>query len=582
VTKTQDRDTFAPGVPVTYTVTYTNAGAVDVPNVPITDIFGSQDVSGGFLTTFWRLVSQVDFAVESCTWSGTAAGTECPSFIPATASGAFAEGTTFTTTTLFDGTLATFPAGSSLTITYTALATYRSGELTCGRFGILNYTNLVVPVGYTNVLGRNTATRVQTFDQCADVGVNMSVSAAAVQAGDPLTYTITVSNASAGATATNVDLSDVFPAVFLQSGVTCTAASGSVCGPVDYDTVSRTLSSVIPSIGPNSSVTIVVTGTAGVTLGTFDNTATATSTEVLDPNPVTNSSKVSVRIYGQLTFVKNANSPTVAGVGDTITYSFTVTNTVGAQISGVGVRETVFTGTGPTPVAVCPGGAVTLDPNQTIICTATYTVTQGDVDACSPISNTAVGIGKTTDGNALDVDSPESTTVVSLVDCPDPALGLVKSAEPTSVTRVGEIVTYTFTITNVGGLTITDPHVVEGTFTGTGPLEVDCSDAAASIAPRESTTCTAAYEVTQADFDAGRIDNTATATGKDPGGEDVDSPPDDETVTTFVPAPLILPLTGGASTVWLHRAGWVLFLAGGALAAALVATRRRTAELVRG
>ncbi|MEZ5191677.1 MAG: hypothetical protein R2734_03610 [Nocardioides sp.] len=41
------------------------------------------------------------------------------------------------------------------------------------------------------------------------------------------------------------------------------------------------------------------------------------------------------------------------------------------------------------------------------------------------------------------------------------------------------------------------------------------------MAPGDSITCTATYTLTQADGDAGVVDNTATATGTDPNGTDV-------------------------------------------------------------
>jgi hypothetical protein len=52
-----------------------------------------------------------------------------------------------------------------------------------------------------------------------------------------------------------------------------------------------------------------------------------------------------------------------------------------------------------------------------------------------------------------------------------------------------------------------------------------------SIAPGETATATATYTVTQADVDAGEINNTATATGKDPKNADVTGN-DAEKVTT--------------------------------------------------
>ena len=63
-----------------------------------------------------------------------------------------------------------------------------------------------------------------------------------------------------------------------------------------------------------------------------------------------------------------------------INYTYLVTNTGNVTISGVDVNETAFNGTGtpvPNPTTV---GSTTLAPGGTVTFTASYTVTQADID----------------------------------------------------------------------------------------------------------------------------------------------------------------------------------------------------------
>ncbi|MCG8149591.1 hypothetical protein GUY44_03810, partial [Pimelobacter simplex] len=80
----------------------------------------------------------------------------------------------------------------------------------------------------------------------------------------------------------------------------------------------------------------------------------------------------------------------------------------------------------------------------------------------------------------------------------------------------GEMVTYSFEVTNDGNVTLSSVGISEGAFTGSGAMSaIDCPPGA--LAPGDSVTCTATYEVTQADVDAGAVRNTATAHGTPPG-----------------------------------------------------------------
>ena len=123
------------------------------------------------------------------------------------------------------------------------------------------------------------------------------------------------------------------------------------------------------------------------------------------------------------------------GAGDTITYSYEVTNT-----GNINIDDVVPVDAGPTfggqpasnsaPLVFSPASA-TLIPDQTQIFTATYVLEQADVDnmALDPnpltaIDNTATATGTPTGGVAL---PPVNSSTVETGFAPDPSLSIVKA-----------------------------------------------------------------------------------------------------------------------------------------------------------
>ncbi len=96
-------------------------------------------------------------------------------------------------------------------------------------------------------------------------------------------------------------------------------------------------------------------------------------------------------------------------------------------------------------------------------------------------------------------------------------LTLTKTADRQDFSAVGQVLTYTLTATNSGALnlnsvTVSDPMLADLSCTPAIP---------ATLGPGAAITCTGTHTVTQADLDAGKVENTATASAKDPGGADV-------------------------------------------------------------
>ncbi len=115
--------------------------------------------------------------------------------------------------------------------------------------------------------------------------------------------------------------------------------------------------------------------------------------------------------------------------------------------------------------------------------------------------------------------------------------GTVTDATGDGIIGAGDVIPYTFDVTNTGALTLSDVGVTEVAFDGTPPLTVTCPPDPLPVS--ETMRCLANYTLTQADLDRGSVSNTATAHGTPPGGVlPVDSP-SSSTLTTLAAEPAL-------------------------------------------
>ena len=132
-------------------------------------------------------------------------------------------------------------------------------------------------------------------------------------------------------------------------------------------------------------------------------------------------------------------------------------------------------------------------------CTGTYTVTQADLDAGSYRQH---GLPLTRPGPA------QACATATVPGVQKPALVYRQGRRHgPSYDRVGHVITYTIMATNTGnvtlnGVTVTDPSPRHASLhAGHGRV----------AAPAASIICTGTHTLTQADLDAGKFQNTATA-----------------------------------------------------------------------
>lgn len=244
---------------------------------------------------------------------------------------------------------------------------------------------------------------------------------------------------------------------------------------------------------------------ADITQGTVANTAHATGTSPVGP---ATSNEASVVLEGPpaihgLEIVKTVEPATVTAAAAEVTYSFKLTNTGTSDLHAVGVTENQFTGTAGPLAVTCP--AATLAAGGTMTCTAHYHATQADIDE-GTVTNTATAHALEPGGSP--VGSLPSTAVLHTTGAA--ALRVVKHPVPAVAEAPGALVTYEYTVTNTGTVTVLRPHVLETGFGGSGAAPVAVCPQV-RLAPGESTECTASYILTAADFAAGRVVNTAHA-----------------------------------------------------------------------
>lgn len=445
----------------------------------------------------------------------------------------------------------------------TCTATY---ELTQEDVDAGELTNTATATG-TPVGGDETVTTAPSnvvipSDPAPAVSLVKSVNPESVDAaGDEVLYSFRVTNTG------NVTLTD--------PTIDETAFSGTGGAP---EVACPTGISLLPGQWATCTAAYTVTQ-ADVDAGSIVNTATASATPpgtAAAPVSEPSSATVSIAPSPSLTLEKSSELNGTASAGETLTYSFSVTNTGNVALSDIAVTETQFSGAGTLGPITCP--ATTLTPNNSTTCTAPYTLTQEDVDA-GEVTNTAVATGAAANGDPV-TSSPSSD--LQPLDAA-PALSLVKSADPDDNLSAGEAITFSFVLTNTGNVTLTDVAAEEGEFTGTGDLpQPTCPAEAASVAPGDQVVCTAVYTVTQQDADAGEIANTATGIGTPPGTQlPVRSAPSTVTLPA-APAPPVpaapaqtLPATG-ADIGWAAGASVVAALAALAAGAVMLTTRRRT------
>jgi uncharacterized repeat protein (TIGR01451 family) len=266
------------------------------------------------------------------------------------------------------------------------------------------------------------------------------------------------------------------------------------------------LSSVSASLAALSN-TAEATGTP--TAGTLTNPSDTVNLPVALKNP----KYTTVKSVVSMTTSNGASTSQTDGL-DVITYQYVVDNTGNVTLSGVSLTDTgpTFNGNAATnalsALTLTSGdtnGNNLLETTETWTYTATYTLAQADVDhsagVSSGVSNSVVAAANDPQGTPAVQDTGTVLTATATIPAA-PALSIDKTADTAGPLTVGQVINYTYLVTNTGNVTITGVDVNETAFNGTGtPVPNPTTVGSTTLAPGGTVTFTASYTVTQADID---------------------------------------------------------------------------------
>lgn len=344
----------------------------------------------------------------------------------------------------------------------------------------------------TNNSCRRTATATYTIPaNASDMSIDLSGLPTTADLNQPYTGSFTCTNSTAATNAATVASCAIGG---LPAGVTVTS-----CAP-----------SPPTSVAAGASITCTVGGAPTATGTTTANGSTGATNDV---NAANNTASLNITVTGSDMSPDATGLPTSVIEGLPYAGSFVCTNSgprtavsATCSIANLPAGVTVGACTPVPPVNVANGGSITCPVLGTPTVNGTF-----NLAVTTGASNDTNG-GVTTGGNN---QVNRTLTVVAAA----PQLSILKSADDDTLRAAGEIITYTYTVTNTGnvpinGVSISDTHNASGPapsptnevlFNDVAPLsdstDVGVNGSWDTLGPGDSIRFTATYTVTQTDVD---------------------------------------------------------------------------------
>jgi len=284
---------------------------------------------------------------------------------------------------------------------------------------------------------------------------------------------------------------------------------------VSDDRVSVSCPSTPENLAPGAAISCAAAYTISLedmNAGSVTNVAVAAVQDEKGQSVTSNQDDATVTVdqVKALGLIKTASPDTFSNIGETITYSYQLRNngnsTLTAPFSVIDDKVTVF----------CPEEPDILNPSESLTCSANYIISQEDLIAGS-VTNIATGFAEggsvASNTDTETVEGPKSEPSIRL----DKEVAAVNGNPAlTFFSKVGDVVSYSFTITNTGNAALNNVLISD-------PSAVIAGSPIESLSPGETdnSSFTATYTITQTDLETGSFTNTASVTGLAPDGSTV-------------------------------------------------------------
>ncbi|MDI9616246.1 MAG: hypothetical protein QFX31_02600 [Methanothrix sp.] len=519
VTKTPSVSTARVGTEITYTYVITNTGTIRINDIVLKDDkLGEIKPDKKMLKPGETATATAKYTVKETDLPGpltnnvTASGTEMHTGKQVVSETAIATVTLeYTASITLDKSASPNPARVGDTVTYTYTIT-NSGEVTLKNLALSDDRITGIKLGTNELKPGESATATATYKVAEADLPGPITNSATVKAVDvlgrevsaqdsesvDLTYTASVSiEKTATPSPANVGQTITYTYRISNTGdVTLSEIKAT-----DDKLGDLTLTKAVLAPGESITATNTYQVTQNDLPGPIRNNATVSAKDVLG-----NDVSATTRAFVDLTYraamsVTKTPTPSPAGIGQTVTYEYVVTNTGDVTLSGVSLEDSEL-------------GKVDLDkdvlaPGESASGTKQYTVTENDLPG--PITNTATAYAKDVMNNPV-----SASTTASL---PISYTSSISVEQRPSADRVaiGDSITYTYTVTNTGSTTISGVQVEDERF---GSITLDKK----TLRPGETATGTYTYTATQdiiGEELSGKLPNSCKAIGRNPVGETV-------------------------------------------------------------